>query len=250
MKIGIIYCAYNTEDYILETISPWIKAKNKFDINISCVSLPFEEYLELDQTQDKTTEILIDLLKQGKIDSLYTEPKYVKENTARNFCLFNLLDKKCDLIFLVDSDEFYNLYQIESILKYVEKNNQYDCYEIHLKNYVFDGKTWVDGFHPFRIFRNDRNMGINEFYWDNDLLFNNGKTHKQSNYVTIPKEIAHIKHMTWLNNEKSKLKIQYNLKHFGGCSYKCNKEKNGLEFDLNYYDRCGYERPKIYKDEN
>lgn len=250
MKIGIIYCGYNTEEYIKDTISPWINAKSKFDINISAVSLPFEEYLGLDQKKDKTTDILIDLLKNNKIDSLYTEPKYVKEHTARNFCLFNLLDKKCDIIFLVDSDEFYTEKDIDRIFRYVEENPQYDCYEINLKNYVFDGNQWIDGFHPFRIFRADRHGGINHFYWDNDLIFNNGKTHKNTNYITIPKEVTHVKHMTWLNNEKSKLKIQYHMKHFNACSYKWNDSLDILEFDLDYYDRCGYERPKIYKDED
>lgn len=250
MKIGIIYCGYNTEEYVKDTIAPWIKAKQRYDMIISAVSVPFEEYLGLDQGKDETTNILIDLLKENKIDSLYTDPKYVKESMARNFCLFNLLDKKCDLVVLVDSDEFYTDKDIDKLIDYINNTPQYDCYEVHLKNYVFDGTYWVDGFHPFRAFRNDRNMGINQFYWDNDLIFNNGKTHKYTNYITIPKDILHIKHMTWLNNEKSKLKVQYHLKHFGGCSYKWDEASNKLEFDLDYYDRCGYERPRIYKDEN
>lgn len=250
MKIGIIYCGYNTEEYVRETITPWIRAKDRHDITISAVSVPFEEYLGLDQGNDGTTEILVDLLKNKKIDALYTDPKYVKENIARNFCLFNLLDKKCDLIILVDSDEFYKDEEIDKLIAYTEDNPQYDCYEVHLKNIVFDGTHWVDGFHPFRVFRNDRNMGINEFYWDNDLIFNNGKTHKHTNWTTIPKDVLHVKHMTWLNNEKSKLKIEYHLKHFGGCSYKWNNELNTLEFDLDYYDRCGYERPKVFKHED
>lgn len=248
MKIGIIYCGYNTEEYVIDSITPWIQAKLNHDIKISAVSVPFLEYKDLDQKEDSTTSTLHSIYKLGGIDSLFTEPKHVKENIARNLSLFSLLAHKPDAIMLVDSDEFYTQEDIKNIFDYVQNTPQYDCYEINLKNYVFDGKKWIDGFHPFRIFRNDRNGGINQFFWDNDIIFANGKTHKQTNYITIPKEVAHIKHLTWLDNEKSKLKVQYHLKHFGACSYKWNEAKNGLELDLDYYDKHGYERPIVYED--
>jgi hypothetical protein len=233
---------------VVDSITPWIEAKKNYDIKISAVSVPFLEYKELNQGEDGTSSILSGLHNQGKIESLFTNPRYVKENIARNLSLFNLLSYKPDVVMLVDSDEFYTQENIKSIFDYVESTPQYDCYEINLKNYIFDGKKWIDGFHPFRIFRNDRNGGINQFYWDNDLIFANGITHKESRHITIPKEVAHIKHLTWLNNEKSKLKVQYHLKHFGACSYKWNNEKNELEIDLGYYDKYGYERPVICED--
>lgn len=248
MKIGIIYCGYNTEEYIIDSITPWIQAKADHDIVISAVSVPFLEYKALDQKSDNTTSILSDIYKLGGIDSLFTEPKYVKENVARNLSLFSLLAHKPDAIMLVDSDEFYTKENIKNIFDYVRDTPQYDCYEMNLKNYILDGKKWLDRFHVPRIFRNDRNGGINQFYWDNDLIFINGKTHKQVSSVIIPKEVAHIKHLTWLNNEKSKLKVQYHLKHFGACSYKWNDAKNELEIDLEYYSKHGYETPIICED--
>lgn len=244
MKIGIIYCGYNTEEYISETIKPWIEAKKFFNLKISAVSVPFEEYFSLQQVNDKTTEILKNLLEKKEIDSLFTEPKYIKENIARNFCLNYLLNYNPEFIMLVDSDEFYTIEQIKNIFKFVEENKDINCFEINLKNYILDGKCWSDGFHPPRIFRNNVNDGIAGFYWDNDLIYKNGKNHN-SNKIIIPKTVAHIKHMTWLNGEKSKLKVQYHMKHFGGCSYKWNEENKSLEIDWEYYDKMGYERPII-----
>lgn len=248
MKIGIIYCGFNTEEYVLDTIAPWIKAKGRHDLSIAAVSIPFQEYFFLNQGEDNTTQILRDLNKEGKIDFLFTEPKYVKENVARNLGLFSLLNNKPDIIMLVDSDEFYTQESIDKIFQYVKDTPEHVCYEIHLKNYIFDGKTWLDGFHPPRIFRTDRHKGINQFYWDNDLLFNDSTTHKGVSSITIPKEVAHIKHMTWLNNEKSKLKTQYHLKHFGACSYRWNNETDSLELDLEYYDKHNYPRPVVHKE--
>ena len=250
MKIGLIYCGYNIEEYVLDTITPWIEAKKFFDVKIAAVSLPFKEYFNSSQSEDKTKDILTDLYSRGQIDFLYTEPKYIEEHTARNLCLFSVLANKPDIVIMVDGDEFYTVEAIKSIVDYIEKTPQFDCYEVDFKNYVFDGKQWIDGFHPFRVFRNDRNKGINQFYWDNDVIFINGKTHKQTNYVTIPREVAHIKHMTWLNDERSRLKREYQLKRAGVCSYNWDDEKKCLSFNYDYYDTHGYERPVVFRDED
>ena len=245
MKAGIIYCGYNTEEYVIDTLTPWVEAKDFFDIKIAAVSVPFEEYRTLNQQQDNTTNILKNFYKKGAIDALFTEPKYIKENIARNLSLEYLLQYNPEFIMLVDSDEFYTKDEIQKIFKITQDNKNIACLEINLKNYIMDGKTWSDGFHAPRVFRNDIYDGIKEFYWDNDLVYNNGYSHNH-NKGLIPKEIVHVKHMTWLNNEKSKLKIQYHLNHFGGCSYKWNEEKNSLEIDWQYYDYMGYKRPTIY----
>ena len=250
MKIGLVYCGYNIKEYVTETITPWVEAKEFFEIKIAAVALPFKEYLGSGQGEDGTVEILSNLLAENKIDFLYTEPKYIQEHIARNLCLFAVLAHNPDIVIMVDGDEFYTVDSIKRIVEYIEKTPEVDCYEIDFKNYVFDGKQWIDGFHPFRIFKNNKHGGINQFYWDNDIIFNNRTTHKQSNFITIPREVAHIKHMTWLNDERSRLKMEYQTKKTGGCSYVWNSETKSLSFDYAYYDKYGYERPNLFRDED
>ena len=247
MKIGIIYCGYNTEEYVKDSISPWIEAKDQYDIRISAVSIPFKEYAGITEEKDSTTDYLLSLREDGKIETVFTEPKYVKEYVARNFCWYDLQASNPDFMIFVDSDEIYTRESITRIFDYVQAHPEYESYQVNFKNYILDGKSWID-FHPFRIYRNDRNGGIRHLYHDGDVMFNNGKIANQTHFTLIPKQVAHIRHMTWLDNEKSKLKVQYHLKHFGACSYRWNEEKKGLEIDYGYYDKHGYDRPIIYND--
>ena len=214
---------------------------------ISAVSVPFLEYKNEIFNVDETTNFLKLLAKSEFIDSCFDEPKYVKENEARNLALFDLLKKNIDYIMLVDSDELYKPKEIIDIINFVKLNDS-DGYRINFKNYIFDGKSYLEGFCPPRIYKNNINNGINSFYWDNEIIYNNGRTDKNIKFIDIPKETAFIKHMTWLN-ENGKEKIKYHHKHFGGCSYFWNEEKQSLELDLEYYDRMGYKRPIVYKEE-
>lgn len=248
MKLGIIYVGFNNFKYAKESILPWIALRYMYPdvFYISAVSVPFSEYKNEDIKYDQTTTFLKLLESAGFIDSCFDEPKYIKENEARNLGLFDLLKRGVDYIMLVDSDELYTLKEIESILNFI-KNNDADAYKINLKNYIFDGKSYLDEFCPPRIFKTKINGGLNSFYWDNEVIYNNHKTDKNINFITIPKEIAFVKHMTWLH-ENGKEKVKYHNKHFGGCSYIWNEEKQELSIDFEYYDKMGYKRPIIYKE--
>lgn len=248
MKFGIIYLGYNNFKYVKESILPWITLKYMYPemFYISAVSIPFAEYKDENIICDKTTEFLKSLEEAKFINSCFDKPKYIKENEARNLGLFDLLKHDVDYIMLVDSDEIYKLDEIEKIINFI-KNNDSDAYKINLKNYIFDGKSYLDEFCPPRIFKTKINNGLNSFYWDNEVIYNNYKTDKNINFITIPKEVAFIKHMTWLH-ENGKEKVNYHQKHFGGCSYVWNEEKKELCLDLEYYDRMGYKRPIVYKE--
>jgi len=117
MKIGIIYCAYNCFSFASESIKPFIQAKKDNLISkISCVSVPFAEYFNIKHENDQTTEFLFNLEKQNLIDKVFDEPKYILEHEARDFCLQYLRSNDCDLIWLVDGDEFYSKDNISKII--------------------------------------------------------------------------------------------------------------------------------------
>jgi hypothetical protein len=147
---------------------------------------------------------------------------------------------------IVDSDELYTLDNISNIINFVSKG-EYEAYKINFKNYILDGKSYLDGFCPFRIFKTNIRGGIDMFYWDNDIKYKDGSTNNQLIHTDIPRNVAYIKHMTWLD-EDGEAKVQYHLNHFGGCSYKWNQEKKELEIDFEYYDKMGWPRPKIFKE--
>lgn len=249
MRIGVIYTGFNNFKYAKQSILPWINLKYMYPENffISAVSVPFLEYKDANIDPDKTTNFLNMLAEAEFINSCFSEPKFIKENEARNLALFDLLRRGIDYIMIVDSDELYTMQEIMKVINFV-KTYRFDGYKINFKNYIFDGKSYLEGFCPPRIYKNNIYGGINSFYWDNEIIYNNGKTDKNINFIDIPKEIVFVKHMTWLN-ENGKSKVEYHKKHFGGCSYLWNEDKNTLEIDLPYYDRMGYKRPVIYKEE-
>jgi hypothetical protein len=251
MKIGIIYCAYNCFSYIKESLSSFAEAKRQGLINqISAVSIPFAEYFDLNQIKDGTTNLLIHLHERTLIDKIFTEPNYIQEHKARDLCLQYLKSVDCDIIWMVDGDEFYSIEDIKNIINFINNNPNYYWYSINFKNYIFDGKQWIDGFCPPRIFKTKSNiLNIDKYYWDNDLAYKD-KDDKTFNYklldnLTIPKEVAYIKHLTWLH-ENGKLKYEYQIKHFGYCGYKWNYDENKLEFDKDFYLKIRQELPTIY----
>ena len=248
MRLGILYAGFNNFKYAKLSILPWITLKYMYPQNffISAVSVPFLEYKNENINPDETTDFLKTLSKAKFIDSCFDEPKYIKENEARNLALFDLLSKGVDYIMIVDSDELYRTEEIIKIINFIKTNN-FDGYKINFKNYIFDGKSYLEGFCPPRVYKNNIYNGINSFYWDNEIIYNNGRTDKNIRFIDIPKDIAFIKHMTWLN-ENGKEKVEYHKKHFGACSYVWDENNKTLKLDLEYYDRMGYDRPVLHKD--
>lgn len=254
MKIGVLICAYNTRDTVEESLSAWIKLRNNpgpYQFVFSAVSVPFKEYASFNLENDGTTEYLRGL----NLDYLVDHPEYLGEAEARTSALRPLLDEECDWIFLHDSDEMITVSEINYILSYIKDKNLFTWFGVNYKNYVFDNKTWIDGFCPPRVFRRiSSGFIIDSFFWDNDiqyksLITNEIRSYKSFGSQKIPKNLAHVRHQTWLNNEKSKRKITYQKEHFHGeCSYKWNDEKNCLEFDPAFYAKNSQPLPILNYD--
>jgi hypothetical protein len=252
MKIGIIYCAYNCENYVQKSLFPFIKAKEDSLIDQICaVSIPFAEYFDINTQNDKTQEKLIDLYNKKYINNIFTNPRFIQEHKARDLCLQYLKIMNCDIIWMVDGDEFYTEENIKNIISFIEENPNYFWYSINFKNYIFDGKQWIDGFCPPRIFKTEYDtIHINSFFWDNDIAYEKNNefiSYKKLSFLEIPKEKAHIKHMTWLH-ENGKEKYEYQMKHFGYCGYKWNYSTNQLEFNEEFYNKLNQFLPKVIQD--
>lgn len=252
MKLGIIFCGFNEINYVRDSIAPWIEAKKRHDIYIASVSIPFLEYkaTPFADYDDGTGQVLKELWMNGKIESHYDKPKFIKEHDARNLPFQYLKQvSNVDYIMLVDADEIYTAEQIDFIFKYVQERPKIDCFKIFLKNYIMDGTKWVDNFCPPRIFKmvSDTAGTSRGFFWDNDVVYLNGMTHQHLPMDVIPRDQLFVKHMSW-TNDKGKRKVEYQMIHFGSCSYKWNEEKQSLEIDYSYFDKIGEPHPTIYNE--
>lgn len=268
MKIGIIYCCYGNPEYIDDCLAPWIEAKKTNDILIAAVHGQFKEYhdLGIEDNDFQVQQELIGNTQVGYIDYLYLQnqqwlkdfsPIYQSEAEIRDKGLQWLLKQNCDYVWLLDNDEFYTVEQINSIIGYLTKEPFITWFSIPFKNYIFDGRQWIDGFCPPRIFaRTKGDMAgctLQSFYWDNDIMYELWGdtrqlecTYKSLSNKSIPKNIilGGIKHLTWLHTN-GKLKYEYQMKHFGHCGYKWNYDTNEIELNKEFYTRNNLSLPDI-----
>lgn len=253
MKIGLLVCAYDCADTIQECLKPWIEIEQEktIDLDIAIISTVFQGFPLKDN--EPTIKAMTDVIYKSKA-CVIANPVPLTEHEARNMPLSYLLTQQCDVIWLLDGDEFYTKEQIYNIAHRVETNPFIVWWSIPFKNYVFDGKQYLDGFCPPRIFRTQMKSRIlKEFYWDNDIIYGVSGTNETIDYkhlasASIPKSVACVRHMTWLH-KNGKDKVEYQIKHFGACSYKWNEETEKLEFDRLYYLNRNLPLPVIKRDE-
>lgn len=260
MKIGILFMSYNNLDTMEKSLSPFIIAKDKelggHEFVISCVTVPFAEYKDLPGfVEDNVSHRMLETLNvMRKIDYLTMHPQFIKEHEARNNGLIPLLIDNCDIIINIDGDEIINLKEFEKAIQFVEENPLYPWFKLCYKNYIFDEKHYLaEPFSPPRIWRTKYNgMTFKGFSWDNDAYWEkDGIVYPQISMsrLIIPQNIFWAKHLTWLNNLNSKLKISYQLKHFNGiCSYKWNEEKQTVEFNEDYYKKAWKPLPEVIEE--
>jgi FkbM family methyltransferase len=248
VKIGILLSAYNSEDYIDECLSPWVSLKDEYDITFACVSGMYKEYLDFG-FRSKNKGTLAKLINYDLDFLLSTgEKSLLGENDSKNFAL-NVLKNSCDLVWILDSDEFYTEGEIKNIIEYIQKNPQYDWYSVNLKNSTFEKNLWIDGFCPPRIFRTDRNRGISHFYFDNHITYNDGENFDNKPNIKIPRSVAWVKHYSWLSEDsRSREKIKYqDMRFISGCSFTFNEEDRKIYFSDRFYKERGIEEPILHE---
>ncbi len=264
MKIGILACLFDCVANLESVLRPWFDLNLQelgIEFKIAAVSGMFKEYAELGYKENVLdSETASELLCHEKypFDYLYlindqysitdeNQLRFYSEAETRDFSLRYLLSEKADLVWLLDGDEIYRARQIISLISYICENGLADWYAINFRNYIFDGKVWLDGFHPPRIFWTNRHQGIRRFYSDNVILYCDGSRSDELSGIIIPEEVARIKHLTWLHVNGRK-KYEYQMRHFGECSYVWNYKENRLELDEEYYKKYGQQLPRLRYD--
>lgn len=255
MNYLILYTAFNTKEYVEDSLTPFLKNPN---CDVVASSRPFSIFNE--GRKDNTSE-LIKMVGAKYHDSFLgiddsddiVDREHMAKNAALEVAAKNS-KRNYDFLWIVDSDEFYTEEEIENIIRFVEFEDYKSTvtFKIALKNFVFDKETYlVQPFEPPRIFRTSMSLDwtippghfwLHNFYWDNDVCY--GQLQEDQRKIAlfkwdqfptthIPKHVAWVKHLTWLNNERSKKKVEYQNRHFGNCGYSWGD--NGLEFNMNYH---------------
>lgn len=238
MKIGILAAMYNCAKDVDAVLAPF-----KSDVFVtSACNIQFDKF---DIPPDKDT--LIKLYETPEVEYIATSVVPLPESDARDIALRYLLSRDVDYVWLVDGDEFYTDKEVKAIQEVLLATSHGPYFSINFKNYVFDGRTWVAGFCPPRIFSNRIHGGIKSFYWDNDICYNDGTDYKSIPHVKIPESAAHVRHMTWLHSN-GKEKVSYQLKHFGECSYLWNSLLGELEFNESFYLKHKLKKPELRYD--
>lgn len=252
-KIGVIFTAYNCADYIDDCLKPWVSLKENENFKLAVNSGMFATYKELG-FENKNIQTL-EKLKKYNFDYFIStdDENLLDEDTSRNKCLEYLKNENCDIIWIVDGDEVYTKDQIFNILNCIKNNNQFDVYHLSFKNYTFNNILFTE-FNPPRIFRNKISNKINKFYFDNHLLYEDGRTSENVTILEIPKKIAFIDHYSWLpSDSRTKEKIKYqNLRFYGPqenskCAYLWDNESNCLKFNNFFYETRNLEIPCLHE---
>lgn len=259
MKVGLIYVAWQSEDYLSASLDPWIAARRAHlgghDFVIAAVSVPFKGF-DQPKVLDGTVTALTDHLILGLIDHLTVSEEPLTEVEARGRALRWLVDEgKVTHLWQVDSDEFYLEDQIERIAGTVERNPFVAWWRLSLRNYVFDERTYLkEPFTPPRI--HEVRLGgyrAHSFYDDNAVLYGGTLTRDLKRDVdwagfTLQSPATMIRHLTWMNDERGRAKVVYQTARGWECSFAWDAARGGLVFNDAYFKARGQTIPEVVTD--
>lgn len=267
MIIGCIFTAFNMEDYLPQSIAPWVAARvgrlDDHQFVICAVSVPFTGFPN--EGCDQTADILHKHLEDKEIDHLITGDDPMAETEARGAALTWLKTQDVDVIIQVDADEVYSERDISRIFRFVGANPFVPTYRLSLKNYFQTTTTYLaDPFTPMRIHQvrlPATKAGVLEasgFWADNNVYYQlpGGAPVRDDQFacLTIPSSVAFVKHWSWLSTDRSRRKVEYHENHFTSrpagfrSSYRWDGE-HGLVFNEGYYAYVGQPLPRLLKDQ-
>lgn len=252
MKIGVLFCAYSTLDMLPESLAPWLAAKASrlggHDYLITAVSCPFLGFP--DAKDDGTVDALFKQVSHDKIDHLVVSDTPIPETEARGRALRWLAAQGCDLSIMVDSDEFYSMDEISRIMTFVSARPLIAAFKGSFRNCVFDENTYVtQPFRPMRIHRVRYGDYLLDSFWDdNNALYRaaNGDFKRDIDLpvAQIPQSVQFTKHLTWISDERSRKKCEYQTKARGWeCSFRWNYSLDRLEWNEPYFRANGLSFP-------
>lgn len=234
MKIGVIFTALNVEEYLQQSLSPWVYARRSrlggHEWSICAVSVPFYGF-EIGSL-DGTGDVLKKHHGRGEIDYLIADNALMTEVKARTAAMNLLIKGGSQILWQADGDEMPTEDQIIKILRFIE-SRQVDWYCLSLKNRVFTKNQYlVQPFTPPRIHRvyNPGGYIAAGFYQDNNIYYERPTTGErvfdiQISSAVVPKNVAWIDHMTWLNDARSRSKIIYQASRGWQCSFAWDESK-------------------------
>ena len=254
MRIGVIFCIYGCEDYVDGCLAPWFNLSSEFDFIFTLTSGRFKDYADLN-IPDRNKPTLKKLIEwEFNYMSITGGDKILDEDTSRNRCLEFLKPYQCDLIWLVDGDEFYTEQQIKDIIFYIGSTPEQEAYSIWLKNYTIKFPLYTGKWDRPTIFRNRKWGGINRFYFDSNFVFTD-EIHsiRDLEINSIPRKICFLEHHSWLPSQATKDKIAYqNLRYHGvnheipeGCRCSFEWGENGLQFSSSFWKCRGLQIPVL-----
>lgn len=255
MKIGVIFCIYNCEEYVDRCVSSWFDLRSKIDFIFTVTSGRFIDYATLGipdnnlQTKRKLAEWDFDYC------SITGGEKLLDEDSSRNRCLEFLKPHHCDLIWLVDGDEFYTESDIISILDFVNKHEEIEAFSVNFKNYSIEYPLFLNYTRP-TLYRNSMYGGIGRFFFDCFYSCSDGvhSIHDLPS-IAIPPYIAWVEHYTWLPNISTFDKIKYQELRYCGpngdrpvetrCSFCWQDDEKKLRLNKKHYDFWSIEVPVL-----
>lgn len=252
MRIGIQILAYNCHDRIDRLLEPWRQAKKLLDLKIWVGSGQFKLYKDLgfpDRNQ-KTLERIQNEF-SDVVDFLWTPGNdgHTSDQGTRSESLTWFKEQNIDLLWVVDSDEFYTKDDIFEVLKWVLSNDHFNWYEMSFKNLVGNCTSYLD-FNVGRLAWFQRDGGVSSFYFDCHFLI--GETDYRS-YPggIIPTSVAQPLHYTWTNSLNSGVSSQDKIlyqNHFysDGCGY-VTKENGTIDFNVDFFSQKGMPVPATKK---
>ena len=182
----------------------------------------------------------------------------MKEIEARGAALKWLTSQGVDILWQADSDEFPTTDEIATTLKFVESRPHTVWFKGSLKNYVWNDKTYLlDPFTPARIHRLAAPGGYlaNGFWADNNVIYKRPFSEEEAtdtsfSHLTIPKSVQWIKHLTWMNTDRSRRKIEYQTlaRQWPSCSFAWDDSKGGLIWNESHFARTGESIPELGHD--
>lgn len=265
MRIGVIAVGRDCADVMDAVLAPWLEAMGRHDIHMCLLTATFKD-MGLPPKPDDATRVKMeryatkyhDRISSVAFDQEATEAEV--RDKGREVLMAR--DKRVDLIWLLDlSDEYYTIQQIDRIITFVERNSLMCWYRLSLKNYIHDDKTYlVQPFQPPRIWwvrYGDR--VLSRVTYDNDCEYANKDGSKPVAdttlpCLTIPPNLAWVRHHSWLNDERSRRKIVYqetrwNPPHGNGCSYAWDDVNKRVIFNASYYERTRQALPEVRREE-
>jgi len=238
-KIAFIIAGYECAHLIRKCVAPLKSIENSKTYFIHGLFREYEKMGKPIVSQDGTALEVAKLESENLIDKVVFLKHAYLEHEIRNVMLEEAKEDGCDIAYIVDADEHYNVEQLKDIIKFVKNTPNFLWYKVAFQNFVISPETYVDNFIAPRIFRMAR-----DFAWtyDNDAKFGDANMYSVP-WCVIPRNTSKsIRHLSWVYDgtpeSKKRLidKIEFQKDHHNGlCSYAWDEEKNKLTFDESYY---------------